>query len=252
MNDSLTHVNDTLNDSLTHTNDSLTHMWKSDSYVPSSTFWFICERLSDSYGRQSERQSDSYEWQSDSYVKGLLICESLTHMCHMDDSLTYKYYVRRDSFTYATWRIHVCVSWARIECGDRKCRSCVWACLFHVCRVRYDSLTCVTSLIHMCDMTHLHVRHDSFTCVNRHIHMCDSSEYVWLVSTRRVWQQETPLMCVGVSLSWVSCAIWIIQMCDMTHPHVRHDAFTCVNRRIRMCDSSAHLECGDRKCRSCE
>ena len=32
-------------------------------------------------------------------------------------------------------------------------------------RVWHDSFTCVTWLIHMCEMTHSHVRHNSFTCM---------------------------------------------------------------------------------------
>ena len=40
--------------------------------------------------------------------------------------------------------------------------------------------TCVTWLIHMCDMTHSHVWHDSFTCVTWFIHMCDMTHsHVW-------------------------------------------------------------------------
>jgi len=47
--------------------------------------------------------------------------------------------------------------------------------------VWHDSFTCVTWLIHMCDMTHSHVWHDSFTCVTWLIHMCDmTNSHVWL------------------------------------------------------------------------
>ena len=92
----------------------------------------------------------------------------------------------------------------------------------------HDSLTCVTWLIDICDMTHWNVGHvlcisgqtsdasseassvwhDSLICVTWLIDMCDMTHwYVWHRLLLRV--------------------TWLIDMWDMTHWHVRHDSFTC-------------------------
>ena len=66
------------------------------------------------------------------------------------------------------------------------------------------NLTCVTWLIHMCDMTHSYVWHDSFIFVTWLIHICDMTHlYVWPDSFIRV--------------------TWLIHTCDMTYSYLRHD-----------------------------
>jgi len=81
----------------------------------------------------------------------------------------------------------------------------------------HDSCTCVTWLMHMCDVTHSHVWHDSSTCVTWLIHMCDMTH-------SHVWHDS------------LSCVTWLIVMCEMTHSHVWHDSFTFVTWLIHMCD----------------
>jgi len=82
----------------------------------------------------------------------------------------------------------------------------------------HDAYTCVTWLIHICDMTHSYVWHDGFTCVTWLIHMCDiTHSYVWHDALIRV--------------------TWRIHICDMTHSYVYHDAVTCVTWLIHTCDT---------------
>ena len=72
-----------------------------------------------------------------------------------------------------------------------------------------DSFTCVTWLIHMCDVTHSYVWRDSFISVTWLIHMGDMTHsYVW----HDVF--------IGVT--------WLLDMCDMTHSYLWHDSFICV------------------------
>jgi len=63
--------------------------------------------------------------------------------------------------------------------------------------VQYDSLICVTWLIHMCDVTHSRVRHGARVA----IHMCDTHRH----RTQCVRHD---------SITYVS---WLIQMCDVTN-----------------------------------
>ena len=113
------------------------------------------------------------------------------------------------------------------------------------CR-RSNSYTCVTWLIHMCDMTHSHVWHDSFTYVTWLIHTCD-------VTHPRVWHDS--FTCVAwlihmrdVTHSHVwrdpfTCVTWLIHMCDMTHSHVWHYSFTCVTWLNHLCDMTHSCVC---------
>jgi len=57
-------------------------------------------------------------------------------------------------------------------------------------------MTCVTWLIHTCDMT----------CVTWLIHTCD-----------------------------MTCVTWLIHTCDMTDSHVWHDSFACVPTLVHTC-----------------
>jgi len=123
--------------------------------------------------------------------------------------------------------------------------------------------SCVTWLIHICDMTHIYVWHDSFICVTwlihmcvtRHIHMCEMTHiYVWhdsficvtwLLDIARtahlcVWRDS--IMCAWYNSTWLvhMCVTWPNHMCDMTHLYVWHDLFMCVTRHIHKCDTT-HL-----------
>ena len=85
----------------------------------------------------------------------------LIHICDMTHS-----YMWHDSFIYVTWLIHIC---DQTPVNVRFSPSgAIWliymhmAGFIHMCDVTrspmwHDSLICVTWLIHMCDMTHLHV-----------------------------------------------------------------------------------------------
>jgi len=94
-----------------------------------------------------------------------------------------------------------------------------------------DSFTCVTWLIHTCDMTHSHVWHDSFTCVTWLIYTGDMTHsHVWHnLFTRVAWLMSH--VCHG-SFTRVK---WLIHKSDITYLHVWHDSFTRVSWLIHTC-----------------
>jgi len=66
----------------------------------------------------------------------------------------------------------------------RRSSGCVYVCVCVVCVcvslcvcrvVGHDSFTCLTWLIHMCEMTHSYVWHDSFIHITTLSHMCDTT-----------------------------------------------------------------------------
>ena len=100
-------------------------------------------------------------------------------------------YVRHDSFTCATWLIHMCN-------------------MTHS-HVQHDSFTCATWLIHMCNMTHSHVRHDTL-----HDALYDAS---LLVFSDLNYSQirsliQTTTSCTKKSTCDMTCNIW---MCYDAH-----------------------------------
>jgi len=78
---------------------------------------------------------------------------------------------------------------------------------------------CVTWLVHMCDMTHLHTWHDSFMCVTCLVHMCDMTyPYVWRNSSTRVDElQHVSLTCLLymslLHVSFVECMSLLTNIC---------------------------------------
>ena len=222
----------------------------------------------------------SFEW------RGSWICViRLTHMCDMTRDVWY------DSLTCVTWLIHMCdmthsyvwhdSPWCSASPNEPLLSHSKWMShVMHMCDmtrmtwhpyvwhdshdvahpyVWHDSFTCVTCLIHMCDMSHSYVRlihlgtllpqtspyndtrnplllqypsvwHDSFICVTWRIHMYDS---FW-----HHYHTRDPLLLQYPSV-WhdsFTCATWRIHVCDMTHSHVWHDPITCVKWPIHMCD----------------
>ena len=93
--------------------------------------------------------------------------------------------------------------------------------LIHMCDVTHsyvwhDSFICATWLVHMCDMTHSYVWHDSFICVTWLVHICDATpSYVWRNSF--IWETDSFI-----------CVTWLLHMCDVTRSYVWHDSFICV------------------------
>ena len=89
--------------------------------------------------------------------------------------------------------------------------------------MRLTVATCVTWLVHMCDVTRSHVWRDSFTYVTWLIHMCD-------VTHSHVWHGS------------FTCATWLILKGDVTHSYMGHalfmchDSFICVAWLIHECD----------------
>ena len=99
---------------------------------------------------------------------------------------------------------------------------------------------CVPWLIHMCDMTHLYVWHDSFICVTwlsnialrLHQHFYVFSTPVcamthsficvpWLILKTRSMTNSHCCTSISASSSRL-CAKWLIPMCGISMPYVRH------------------------------
>jgi len=94
--------------------------------------------------------------------------------------------------------------------------------------LRHDSFlylhqTCVTWLIHMCDMTYPYVGHDPFICGTWPIHMWD---IISLVMSEQIegstWHDSFICWC-----DWFLCGTWLIFF-------VRHDPFICWTWLIHM------------------
>jgi len=141
--------------------------------------------------------------------------ETHSHMVHHTCDVTHLH-VWYESWIYdCICGILICHCWGdrgllNTDCRGNEIHSHVTH--SHVWR---DSFTCVTWLIHMCDVTHSYVWRDSFTRVTWLIHTCDvTHSHVWRDSFTRV--------------------TWLIHMCDVTHSHVWRDSFTCVTWAMHM------------------
>jgi len=108
---------------------------------------------------------------------------------------------------------------------NNSCTCVTW--LIHMCDMtQSNSCTCATWLIHMFDTTQSHARHDSFTCVTWPIHTCDMTRdwlvtwiiYVWLMTWRFFFRDMTRDM-TQIFHSW------LIHMRDVTHSHAWRDSF---------------------------
>jgi len=72
----------------------------------------------------------------------------------------------------------------------------------------------------VCDMTHSVVWHDLFRCAI-------GWEMVWCHVQDMAWRYFVFVGLVSFGVFWIMCVTWLIQTCDMTHPHVWHDLFRC-------------------------
>jgi len=125
---------------------------------------------------------------------------------------------RHHSRVWRDW--YSCVTWLIHVCDM------IWSHVFVMTHSHawYDSFTCawhilcsyVTWLIHNCDMIHSRVWNDPFTCVWH-----DSFTCVWHDRISCVWHDS--FTCV----TWLLhiCVAWLILMCDMPPSHVCHDLF---------------------------
>ena len=101
--------------------------------------------------------------------------------------------------------------------------------------VRHDSFTCVTWLIHMCDMTHSHVWHDSFTCVT------------WLM----LWSTDSKDNCLKNRLLIEAVRPEVSGLHTMSHvTHVDESCHTCEWVMSHMWMS--HVTHDNESCHTCE
>ena len=147
----------------------------------------------------------------------------LIYMCDMTHPyVTCVIRMWHDSFIRVTWHIHMCnvthlhATWLLFFF------SLVYGCGMHK---RNSSSTHTCNMAHMCDMTS-HVRHD-FTCATW-LHMCDMTSHVRHDFTCATWLNFV-LPCVIYSKgahmeSKGAHKRFIINVCNMTHSHVRHDS----------------------------
>jgi len=148
------------------------------------------------------------------YVRNdLCICENAktwhdSSICSRKRDLHDCSHARRDSSICTTWLCHVCdATHLDVRCAAR---------LIHMCDIilsnaRHDSSISVTWLVRMCDATHLDVRQDSLICVT------------WLSYARH---------------ASYTCVTWLIHMCDMALPYVWRDTFGCMAGLIDVCDTT--------------
>jgi len=99
-----------------------------------------------------------------------------------------------------------------------------WWCSSHVCR---DSFTCVTWLVHLCDVTRSPVWRALFASVTWLIHIC----YIVYVGRdlSHLWLARNESDCVNGEVVWFAGVMWLLHMCDMARLQVWHDSFMCVS-----------------------
>jgi len=120
----------------------------------------------------------------------------------------------------------------------------------------HDSYTCVTWLIHICDMTHSHMWHDSSTSVAWRIHLCDMTQTtvytcaawrIYLCDTilsRHVWMShviyvdESCQICEWVmSRMWLSHVTQVYESCHMGHMNSNKSCHAGVpSCTVHLCD----------------
>jgi len=136
----------------------------------------------------------------------------------MKDTATHHYTERLNSFTWATWLIHM----------RDMTHSYVW----------HDSFICVTWLIHIRDMTHSYVWHDSFISETwltlhtwdirlkcTHIFFSHKRALILTKETHDEAMNDTATCHYTERLNSFIWATWLLHMSDMTHLYERHDSF---------------------------
>jgi len=119
----------------------------------------------------------------------------------------------------------------------------------HICDTWYIGTACAqhvqqhwlipdtTKLIHMwhmCNNPHSYVWHAQHLFIhNSTTHLCDTCATVCATTLIYTWCHNTYSNVTYVHQRWF-ISDTRIQMCDMTHSHVRHDSFICVTWLIHM------------------
>jgi len=137
----------------------------------------------------------------------------LTHDC-----VTHFTYEKITSYTWMSHVTHMNES----RCTDGSAMSQ----LTHP--MQCDSITRVTWLIHMCDVTRSHVWCGLFTRGMWRIHMWDVRHSVTLF----ILSSRHPQLTHHMQRDSIICVAWLVHMCHMAYSRVRCDAFTCETWRI--------------------
>jgi len=150
----------------------------------------------------------------------------MSHVTHVNESChTYEWVMSH------TWMLHT-----RARIYGQRVRACA-------------AFTCVTWLIHTCDMTHSHEWHDSFMCVTWLMHDMTHS-CVWhdscMSATRGICMCDVTHW--FVSQDAFTCVTWLIHMCVLTHSYLTnsylwHDSHVHVTWLIHTCDTTRHVTC---------
>ena len=90
----------------------------------------------------------------------------------------------------------------------------------------------------MCGMILSYAWGDLFMCLSRLIHVCDTTHLI-LWPTQRVWHDPFNSMAQlihVVCVTWLTltCIVWFIHMCAVTHSYVPQDLFGFVTWLIQM------------------
>ena len=105
--------------------------------------------------------------------------------------------------------------------------------------MRHDPFIYVALLVHACDLPHLHVRHDSCTlwhdsctCVTWLVHTCNMCDMTYT----HVRRDSIPGMSAEEAIKGPAVGTRALIACDMAHLRVWHGACRCVPWLLRICD----------------
>jgi len=83
-------------------------------------------------------------------------------------------------------------------------------------------------------MPHSNEKYTTFICVTSRIHVRDMTWDLWHCSL--IWHDVRDMPHLYAKLATFICVSWHICMCSMPHSNKRHTTFKCVASRIHACD----------------
>jgi len=170
-----------------------------------------------------------YEWVM--YESGPTCAWVMSHMWMSHDSYFLLHDWARAHLRHAVYDSFMC-DMSRSQVWHDSC-----ACSLLISGIRvYDSLICVTCLVHKCDMTHVHVFDMTRSCVGH-----DSPICIWHTSTYHGWAlgSSQAYVCMTQSYVWHTsflCVTRLMHTCDTPHSSVWHDSFISETWLMHMCN----------------